>query len=164
MTCVTVRPFIKSPIFSLIAPQVCALPHTYLSPLRLVNTGAGPDLPPPRDATGSFELASVDSQMRPFQILVQRARNDFEPVVGPRVPPPLASLLVACLAVSPESRPTATEARIALASLASQARAWDAVERGGAGGTGGSDTARGPPLSSLPPTRSVNSFAEAMIS
>ena len=85
--------------------------------------------------------------MRPLQIFVQRARNDFEPVVGPRVPFPFASLLFACLTVAPDARPTATAARLALAALASQAGAWDAAEGSEAGGAGGRDNASGTALS-----------------
>lgn len=49
---------------------------------------------------------------------------NYEPVVSPGVPAPLAALLLALLAVDPESRPTAEAARRWLASLAAESVLW----------------------------------------
>lgn len=103
---------------------------------RAVNTDVGPDLPP-RGGTGganTSELHFSDAHLRQLKIMIQRARTNYEPSVGARVPPPLASLLLACLAVDPSARPSAAGARVAVASLASQADAWG----GAAGGDDGS--------------------------
>lgn len=50
--------------------------------------------------------------------------RSFKPCIAAEVPPPLASLLRALLSVAPQARPTAEVARIALASLSSEALAW----------------------------------------
>ena len=102
------------------------------SPRRAVHTNVGPDLPPPHANTGgghTSELHCSDADFKELKIIIQRARTNYEPHVGARVPPPLASLLLACLAVDPQARPDATGARIAAAALAAQACTW------GGGGT-----------------------------
>lgn len=107
------------------------------SPRRAVHTHVGPDLPPPHANTGgghTSELHCSDTDFKELKIIIQRARTNYEPHVGARVPLPLASLLLACLAVDPQARPDATGARIAAAALAAQAGAW-----GGGGGAAAGD-------------------------
>ena len=78
-------------------------------------------------------MIDVRSADRALAVLIKRAKNNYEPCLGPRVPLPLSSLLLACLAVDPTRRPAAAGARVAMASLMTQADAWgrDAADEGG---------------------------------
>lgn len=75
-------------------------------------------------------LASVRLRIThsPLSSLCSPARfpteRSFEPCISADVPPSLAALLRAVLAVAPQARPTAEAARVALANLASEALAW----------------------------------------
>ena len=116
-----------------------------------VNTDVGPDPPPPGGAGGAAtsecvahlkpkctclqsvlptltaaprRLVCIDSHLKPLKILIQRARANYEPCIGERVPLPLATLLRACLAVDPCIRPSAAGARVALAELFPAAGSW----------------------------------------
>lgn len=57
-------------------------------------------------------------------LLIERARANFEPVIGAGVPPALAALLLSCLAVVPSKRPTAEAARKEMAGLAAPSVLW----------------------------------------
>ena len=123
------------------------------SPLATVNTDVGPDPPPPGSSgsSGSVELRCVDSRLQPLRILIQRARVAYEPVLGPRLPPPLATLLRACLAVDPAQRPSAAAARVTTGALASQADSWEVGdERGGPASEGAPASQQPPPLFHTP--------------
>lgn len=55
---------------------------------------------------------------------LRRALLDYEPSVSPRLPVPLASLLLSLLAVDPALRPSADAARVRLAAMSADSVDW----------------------------------------
>ena len=59
-----------------------------------------------------------------IQVLVRRELAGYERAVAPLVPAPLAALATACLSVDPAARPSLAAARMQLAGMQQQSRAW----------------------------------------
>ena len=75
-------------------------------------------------AASAEDAASAGSATLPERVLYARAASGFAVRLDAHVPQPLATLLLACLAVDPEVRPTSGAIRQQLLLLAPESSTW----------------------------------------
>lgn len=103
--------------------------------LAHIKTRVGGDADLGSSCGVAAEHHTLDARLRPLRILIQRSLANYEPSIGPGVPPPLAALLRDCLAVDVAVRPTAEGARKRLAALSADSILWPvSLDSGGADG------------------------------
>jgi serine/threonine protein kinase len=92
----------------------------------LTSLGFEGTVTPMRPADGP-SLASASARVSEgtgVHVLYARASVDFAVALPPHCPPPLAALLLRCLAVPPEARPESGEVRSELLALVERADEW----------------------------------------
>ncbi len=72
-----------------------------------------------------------------IRVMMERERAGYESTVDARVPPPLAALLTACLAVEPQQRPSLPQIRAHLVELRTMAADWPSAQEAALAGAGG---------------------------